>query len=83
MRTSGNHVMQIREATTGDEVAIGRLAQLDSRPRPTGRTLVAEVDGRVEAALALENGRAVADPFEPTADAVALLKVRAAQMRVV
>ena len=30
--------------------------------------LVAERDGRILAALALDDGRAIADPFAPTAD---------------
>jgi hypothetical protein len=81
MSTNGKHVMQIREATAADQRALSVLAQLDSRPRPHGRALVAEVDGRIEAALAIESGRAIADPFERTAELVSLLETRAAQLR--
>jgi hypothetical protein len=81
MGTSGNHVMQIREATAADQPALGTLALLDSRPRPRGRALVAVVDGRIEAALAVDSGRAIADPFERTAELVSLLETRAAQLR--
>ena len=41
---------------------------------------MAEVDGRVLAALPLRDGRALADPFRRTADLVALLELRAAQL---
>ena len=38
-------------------------------------------DGEIRAAVAVESGRAIADPFRPTADLVALLRARAAQIR--
>ena len=42
--------------------------------------LVAEADSRMLAALPLGSGRPIADPFEPSAEAVALLELRAAQL---
>ena len=42
--------------------------------------LVAESDGRLLAAVPFDGGRAIADPFEPTAEAVALLELRARQI---
>ena len=81
MNAQHTPTLEIREATTADQTAIRRLAQLDSRPQPEGRTLLAAINGRIEAALAVDSGRAVADPFEPTAEAVDLLKIRAAQLR--
>ena len=41
--------------------------------------LVAEADGEIIAALPIDGGHAVADPFRWTADVVALMEMRAAQ----
>ena len=68
----------IRAARGSDGDAIERLAALDSAEVPTGSLLVAEADGRVVAAIASSTGEAIADPFLPTADVVALLQLRAA-----
>ena len=58
-----------------------RLAALDSASPPRGPALVAESPhARMIAALSLGSGRAIADPFEPTAEIVALLELRAAQL---
>jgi hypothetical protein len=70
----------VRHAHLGDEVELGRLAALDSARHPVGPTLVAESDARILAALPLGSGRAIADPFEPTAELVALLELRRAQL---
>jgi len=66
----------IRRATSADGAAVVRVAQRDSRRTPHGDMLVAEVDGTMVAALALPGGYVVADPFRPTAEAVALLRER-------
>jgi hypothetical protein len=71
----------IREASLADSRAIDALATLDSSRRPHGRLLVAEVDGDIVAALPIQGGRAIADPFRHTSEAVALLEARAAQLR--
>jgi hypothetical protein len=55
------------------------LAELDEAPTPRGEVLIAFVDGQAVAALSLQDGRTVANPFVPTADAVELLTLRAAQ----
>ncbi len=60
--------------------AIERLAQLDSARCPSGRVLIAAVDGEPRAALPLDGGPPIADPFHPTLDLVSLLELRAAQM---
>jgi hypothetical protein len=73
--------VSIREATLADGRAIDALAALDSSRRPAGRMLVAEVDGDIVAALPLDGGHAIADPFRHTAELVALLELRAAQRR--
>jgi hypothetical protein len=69
----------IRPAYPDDHAALARLAALDSRrPLPTGSpVLVAERDGQLLAALSPADGRALADPFAPTADLVALLRLHA------
>ena len=70
----------VRRSTSGDESAIARLASLDSGRPPRGPALIAEADSRMLAALPLGSGRAIADPFEPTAELVALLELRRAQI---
>jgi hypothetical protein len=60
---------------------IERLAQLDSTRRPSGAVLVAAVSGEPVAALPLDGGPAIADPFQRTAALVSLLELRVAQMR--
>jgi hypothetical protein len=67
----------IRAARGSDGAALHRLAQLDSAHVPAGELLVAEADGNVVAALSVETGTAIADPFRPTADVVDLLALRA------
>jgi hypothetical protein len=81
--TKGGHLMKnitVRRSTSGDESALARLAALDSASPPRGPALVAEADSRMLAALPLGSGRAIADPFEPTAEVVALLQLRREQM---
>jgi hypothetical protein len=71
----------IRRAWPDDETAIARLAALDSQPVPRGELLVADVEGELWAAVAIDASAAIADPFHPTADLVELLRSRAAQLR--
>jgi hypothetical protein len=69
----------IRPAYPDDHAALERLARLDSqRPLRRGPALIAERDGRILAVLSTADGRAIADPFAPTADLAALLRLRAA-----
>ena len=70
----------VRPAVSADYAGLARLAALDSASPPTGSMLVAEADSRMLAALPLGAGRPIADPFEPTAEAVALLELRARQL---
>jgi len=71
----------IRPAAPIDVPALELLARLDSRPRPTGRILIGEVDGHAAAAIAVDSGHVVADPFVPTELLVAHLRLRAASIR--
>jgi hypothetical protein len=70
----------VRRSTSGDAGALARLAALDSASPPRGPALVAEADARMLAALPLGSGRPIADPFEPTAELVALLELRRSQI---
>ena len=69
--------ISIRAATHGDGPTLTRLAALDSAPVPFGPVLLAEVDGQPRAAMAVRDGRVIADPFSRTADVVQLLRVHA------
>lgn len=73
--------LTVRPARDTDGPALERLAGLDSSTPPRGPALVAESDARILAALPLGSGRAIADPFEPTAAMVALLELRREQLR--
>jgi hypothetical protein len=64
----------LRIAGSADDAALRRVAQLDSRPLPPTPHLIAERDGRVDAALSLASGETVADPFRPTAELCDLLR---------
>jgi hypothetical protein len=70
----------IRYARPDDRRALMDLAYLDSSYAPYGVVLVAEVDGRLWAALSLEDGHAVADPFRPSGELAFLLAERARQV---
>ena len=60
-----------------EEPGILRIAALDSSRVPIAPLLVAEVDGQVRAALSLEDGKAIADPFHATGDLLDLLRAHA------
>jgi hypothetical protein len=66
----------IRVATPADRDELAGLAALDSARRLRGTVLVAQSDGQIRAAYSVEEGRAIADPFRPTADLVDLLAAR-------
>ena len=70
----------VRRSTSGDAAALARLAALDSSSPPRGPALVALADARMLAALPIGSGRPIADPFEPTAELVALLELRRSQI---
>ena len=66
----------IRQATSADAFALRRLAALDDARALRGEVLLAEQAGDIRAALSLENGRAIANPFAPTAELVEILRTR-------
>jgi hypothetical protein len=70
----------VRYAGGSDSSALADLAALDSAPAPAGPVLVAETDARIVAALPVGSGRPIADPFRPSDELVALLRLRAEQL---
>src|SRR3954447_21887571 len=73
--------LTIRQARPSDTHALFALAALDEDRAPRGRVLVADVGGRVWAAVSMDDLHAVADPFRPSGDLVLLLIERARQVR--
>jgi len=75
---SRNEHIVIRSARTADEQPLAVLSVLDGgRHMPKGNVMVAEVDGRLRAAVG-SNGVSISDPFWPSAELVGMLRVRAA-----
>jgi hypothetical protein len=70
----------IRRPSAYDAAALERLAQRDSRIVPLGGLLVAEVEGELRAAVALEGGETISDPFHRTQEVVSLLELRRRQL---
>ena len=70
--------LTLRAARPDDAPAVKRLAQLDSSRPPSGPVLLAVVGSEPVAALSVETGAVVADPFRPTANVVAVLRQAAA-----
>jgi hypothetical protein len=70
----------IRIAAETDTAHLERLAALDSTDAPRGRTLVAEVDGELVAALPVDGNEPIGDPFHRTAELLRLLELRKAQI---
>ena len=70
----------MRRAVAADTGRIWELARLDDKRLPAGPYLVAEIAGSIEAVVSLSSGAAIANPFRLTADAVAMLRLRAAQV---
>jgi predicted MFS family arabinose efflux permease len=68
----------IRAATPMDQTALEHIALLDGQRPLEGSALVGLIDGRPAAAVSLDDGRAIADPFRSTGHLVAHLRVRAA-----
>ena len=71
----------IRHATAADEADLTRLATLDSSRVPSGELLVAEADGTLIAALSVDTGAAIADPFEHTAAIVGSMRTQVRESR--
>jgi hypothetical protein len=70
----------LRFAAAADAERLRRLAELDCAVAPSGPALVAEIDGRLRAALPLDGGAPISDPFHRGAELVELLRLRALQL---
>ena len=70
--------IQLRLSACRDELE--RLAALSERPLHDGDWIVADVDGVPVAAVSVEDGATVYDPFRPTSQAVSLLRLRRKQV---
>lgn len=73
--------LTLRICSEADAPALRVLAERDCAHVPGGRLLAAEAGTRLIAAISLESREVIADPFVRTADAVELLRRRAAQIR--
>ena len=67
----------VRPARTVDAADLAALAVLDSAAPLTGDVLLAVSGGEVAAAMSLDTGAVVADPFVPTAHLIDLLRTAA------
>jgi hypothetical protein len=76
----GAHVT-IRHAVPADASALGVLARLDSSHPPRGAILVAEQGGELWAALSLDDGHLIANPFRPSGELAFHLVERARGLR--
>jgi hypothetical protein len=72
--------LTIRQAGAADAEHLRVLAELDSANAPSLPLLVAEVDGRLRAALPLDGSAPIADPFHRGAELIELLRMRAVQL---
>lgn len=80
MTSTHNFTLALRIADPDDQRTLRRLASLDDSRPLEGDALIALIDGEAVAAISLDDGRTVANPFVPTSDAVALLELRASQL---
>ena len=70
--------IQLRLSHCLDELE--RLAALSERQLHEGDWIVADVDGVPVAAVSVDDGTTVYDPFRPSSQAVSLLKLRRKQV---
>ncbi len=70
--------IQLRLSACRDELE--RLAALSERRLRSGDWLVADLNGVPVAAVSIEDGTTVYDPFKPTSQAVSLLELRRKQV---
>lgn len=70
--------IQLRLSKCREELE--RLAALSERPLHDGDWIVADLDGVPVAAVAVDDGTTVYDPFKPTSQVVSLLELRRKQV---
>jgi hypothetical protein len=69
-----------RHARPDDAAALAELAQLDSSRAPRGDVIVADAGGELWAAVSLDDGHAVANPFRPSGELTWSLMERAREL---
>ncbi|HEX5901066.1 MAG TPA: hypothetical protein VFY32_16810 [Solirubrobacteraceae bacterium] len=77
----GGRPLTIRWATPDDAVALSRLARLDSSSPPRGVVLLGEVGDELWAAISLDDGHLVADPFRLSGELAFYLAQRARRLK--
>ncbi len=73
--------IELRLCRVTDNCALADLAALSERVLPKGSFVLALVDGRLVAALPIDGGPLLSDPFVRTTHLHRLLELRAAQIR--
>ena len=79
-REQSDPTITLRLCRVGDNPALAKLAALEERSIPEGQFVLAELDGRIVAALPLDGSPALRDPFVRTAHLQRLLELRVAQL---
>jgi hypothetical protein len=80
MTIASDAPVELRLARATETSVVRRLAELDSAPELTGEVVIALINGDAVAGLSLLDQRVVANPFVPTREAVALLRLRATHL---
>jgi hypothetical protein len=80
--TTPEQAVTLRRYSAEDHGPLARLVALDSSKPPHQPMVVAEVGGELRAALSLNDGSLVADPFHLTEGAAGLLRAYARQLDV-
>lgn len=75
MLSSADGTVTVRRSREDDALGLRELADLDSARVPAGVMLIAEVDGELPAAVALDGRSVLADPFHHTRHLVEVLEV--------
>jgi hypothetical protein len=70
----------LRHARDDDTEALAVLAELDSSRAPRRPAIVAEADGELWAAVSLDDGHAIANPFRPSGELTFRLAERAREL---
>jgi hypothetical protein len=70
----------LRLCTVHDDEALDRLAELEGKPLPRGRFVVALVDGALIAAQPLDGSEPFTDPFRATEQILPLMDLRVRQL---
>lgn len=71
----------LRRPALHEAATVRQIALLDSTRPLQGEVMVAEVEGRIVAAVSLTDGRVVADPFVPSGPAAGMLRDHVDRLR--